>query len=141
MFPLPLIILGVLLAVSIAANAFQYKMHESYVIDTAKNIAVLESANKTQSETIKELQRVEKENQNTILSIGNKNRELEFNYREANKNLEQYKEKKSKALENIDITNRAIRLGSKRVFNELSCSTGDVGKCKTDSSTTTNTIK
>lgn len=128
-------ILGILLAVAIGTNIYQYKAHQDYIEKTVTQITELKTTNKIQADTIVKYQEQRKEDQIKVnelsATLGKVNEELN----QRNVVLDGYRNREATVLKRPGLIERRANRATKRVFRELRCATGaDCNKDATISS-------
>jgi hypothetical protein len=79
------------------------------------------------------------DDQLSVLNYSKKLTKIEKDYRDAVQNLEKQKQKKAAILRHPNMVSNRVNSASKRMFESLSCISGDLQRCSTDSSATSTT--
>lgn len=119
-----ILILGVLLAVAVGGNALQYRIHESYVIETTDKIARLESSNESLEKAKEILENKRVEDQRQIINLSG---EMRVIYEENDRKqmlLDKYRSRETTVLAKPGLVSKLANSATKQLFRELNNITG-----------------
>lgn len=117
------------------ASYLLYNQNVKLKVDISEKDAALVEANRS----IETLSKIRVDDQVKVLEYSKKLNKIERDYRDAVQSLEKQKQKKKVIISNTSVVTNRVNTATKRMFNDVSCITGDMQRCATDTSTITPT--
>lgn len=126
---------AVIFSLAISGSYVLYKQNVDLQIDIANKDKMIEEANRS----IETLTLARVDDQLSVINYSKKLNKIERDYRDAVQTLEKQKQKKKAIVSNPSMVTNRVNNASKRMFESISCTTGDLQRCNTNTPTTTPT--
>lgn len=121
------IILGLTAAVKMQYDVVQQKNREIAKFEV--EVGSLRAANKAWDETFEKVRQDNAEAQKELQGLSVAISTLQIRYNAVNDELEEAKKRRSVVLRKPTLIERLSNKATKKVFADLECATGDLGKC------------